>query len=206
MQLGFLANFRGNMKKRTVSLIVVLGVIGLAACQNEPQKDAAKDVADEQKIAQEKIAQAEKEAAEKTAKAKREADEKIANAAKDLAEKKAEVTKDLAEELADIRYQAFVGFNDYKTLVNKRIDENEKKLIDFKTKGESMSATMSAEAKKQWADAVKVADEHLKVARTEVKNLDTTTEATWAASKAKVDIAVKNFAKSVDNVGKKISP
>lgn len=190
------------MKKRTVSLIVVLGVIGLAACKNEPQKDAA----DEQKIAQEKIAQAEKEAAEKTAKAKREADEKIANAAKDLAEKKAEVTKDLAEELADIRYQAFQGFNDYKTLVNKRIDENEKNLIDLKTKGESMSATMSAEAKKQWADAVKVADENLKVARTEVKNLDTTTEANWAASKAKVDTVVKNFAKSVDNVGKKISP
>ncbi len=188
------------MKSRTVSLVVVLGIVGLAACENTPQKD----VAAEQKMAQEKIAQAEKEAAEKTAKAKREADEKIASAAKDLAEKKAEVTKDLDEELADIRYKAFVGLTDYKTLVNKRIDEREKKLIDFKTKGESMAATMKADAKKEWDDGVKVADEDLKAARAEVKNLETTTEPTWSAAKAKVDAAVKKFATSVDNLGKKI--
>jgi len=189
------------MKNRTISLIVVLGIMGLAACQNEPQKD----VAVEEKKAQDKIAEAEKEAAEKTAKAKREADEKIANAAKDLADKKAEVTKDLAEELADIRYQTFVGLNDYKTLVNKRIDEREKKLIDLKTRGETMGNAMSADAKKQWAEAVKVADENLKAARAEVKSLETTTEPTWSAAKAKVDTVVKNFAKSVDALGQKLS-
>ena len=188
------------MKNRTANLIIVLGVVGLAACANDPQKDAAA----EQKMAQEKIAQAEKEAAEKTAKAKREADEKIAGAAKDLAEKKAEVTKDLAEELADLRYQAFVGLNDYKTLVNKRIDEREKKLIDLKTKGESAAATMKAEAKKEWDAGIKAADEDLKAARAEVKNLETTTEPTWSAAKAKVDAAVKKFAKSVDNLGQKM--
>lgn len=188
------------MKSRTISLVVGLGIVGLAACENDPQKKAAT----EQKMAEDKIAQAEKEAAEKTAKAKREADEKIANAAKDLADKKAEVKKDLAEELADIRYQSFVGLNDYKTLVNQRIDEHEKKLIDLKTKGESMAATMTADAKKNWADAVKATEEDLKAARAEVKNLDTTTEKTWSAAKAKVDAAVKKFATSVDNLGKKI--
>jgi uncharacterized protein YciI len=189
-----------NVKHRILGLVVVFGAIGLAACEETPQKD----VAAEQKEAQEKIAKAEKEAAEKTAKAKREADEKIASAARELAEKKAEVKKDLAEELADRKYEAFVGMNDYKAFVTARVDEHEKRLAELKAKGESAGATMKADAKKEWNDSMKAAEAELKAARANLKNLDTTTEATWSSTKAKVDAAVKNFAKSVETLGQKI--
>jgi hypothetical protein len=193
------------MKNRVLSLIVVVGAVALSAavlvaCQETPQKDAAT----EEKLAQEKITKAEKEAAEKTAKATRDADEKIAMAAKDLAEKKAAVKKDLAEELADIKYKAFMGLSDYRALVNTRIDEQEKRLSELKAKRDSVAGTMKADTKKELGELVTKADADLKVARTEIKILDTTTEPTWSASKGKVDDAVKAFAKSVDAVSSKI--
>ncbi len=192
-----------NMKHRILSLIVVVGAVGVAACEQSPQKDAAA----EQKVAreaQEKIAKAEKEAAEKTAKAKLEADEKVAAAAKELADKKIEVKQDLAQELADIKYQAFVGLRDYKTFVTKRLDDTEKKFTDLKVKGDAKAATMKADAKKEWADIVKEAEAELKQARTDVKTLEAVTEPTWSTTKARVDTGLKNFAKSVDTLGKKI--
>jgi F0F1-type ATP synthase membrane subunit b/b' len=189
-----------NMKHRILSVVVVLAAVGVAACESTPQQAAA----DEQKTAQEKIAKAEKEAAEKTAKAKKEADEKIASAAKELAEKKADVKKDLAEELADIKYQAFVGLSDYKVLVTSRISEHEKKFVELKIKGENSAAKMSADAKKEWNDAVKVAETELKQAREDLQSLDKATEPTWTTVKARVDANVKNFAKSIDNLGDKL--
>jgi hypothetical protein len=63
---------------------------------------------------------------------------------------------------------------------------------------------MSADAKKEWNEKVKAADAALKAARANLKNLETTTDKTWAATKAKVDTAVKSFAKSVEDLGEKI--
>lgn len=192
-----------DMHAQIRNLIVVFGAIGMAACEPSPQKDAAA----EQKVAQEaqeKLAKAEKEAAEKAAKAKAEADEKIAKANKELEEKKAEVKADLAQELTDIRYQTYVGVRDYKTLVTTRLDENEKKFTDLKIKGEAKSATMKADAKKEWADTVKTAEAELKQARADVKSIDEATESTWTTVKARVDTGLKNFAKSVDTLGKKV--
>ena len=194
------------MKHQILGLIVVLGAIGVTAC--EPTPTPQKDAVAEQKVTQEakdKIAKAEKEAAEKTEKAKKEADEKMAAAAKDLAEKTADVKKDLAQELADIKYQAFVGLRDYKALVASRLDENEKKLVDLKTKGDAKAGTMTADAKKEWADMMKTAEGELKQARTDLKTVDTATETTWLTTKARVDTGLKNFAKSVDNLGQKIN-
>jgi hypothetical protein len=192
-----------NMKHQILGLIVVLGAIGVAACESTPEKDAVA----EQKVTQEakdKIAKAEKEAAEKTAKAKKEADEKIAAAAKELAEKKVEVKVDLAQELADIKYQTFVGLRDYKALVASRLDENEKKFIDLKTKGDAKAGTMTADAKKEWAELMKTAEAELTQARTDLKSIEAATETTWSTTKARVDTGLKNFAKSVDTLGKKI--
>jgi hypothetical protein len=179
------------MKHQILGLIVVLGAIGVTAC--EPTPTPQKDAVAEQKAAQEakdKIAKAEKEAAEKTEKAKKEADEKMAAAAKDLAE---------------IKYQSFVGLRDYKALVASRLDENEKKLVDLKTKGDAKAGTMTADAKKEWADIMKTAEGELKQARTDLKTVDAATETTWSTTKARVDTSVKNFAKSVDNLGQKIN-
>jgi len=192
-----------NLKHRVLGLSVVCSamVLSLAACEEPAPKP---DVAAEQKAAQEKLAKAEKEAADKAAQAKREAEEKIAKAQKELAEKTAEIKKDLAEELADKKYEAFTAMNDYRTLVVARVNEQEKRLAELKAKGESMGATMSADAKKEWNEKMKTAEAELKTARADLNELDKATEKTWATTKAKVDTSVKNFAKSVQGLGEKI--
>ena len=190
-----------NVTHRVFGLALVFSAIGLAACEEPaPQKDMAA----EQKAAQEKIAKAEKEAADKAAAAKREAEEKVAKAEKELAEKKAEVKKDLAEELADKKYEAFTAMNDYKAFVATRIDQQEKRLADLKTKAESTSTTMTADAKKEWNEKVKAAEADLKAARAEMATLDKSTDKTWAATKAKVDAAATKLSKSVDDLGNRL--
>ena len=192
-----------SKKHGILSLIVVLGAVGIVACEQSPQKDAAAEQKASEE-AKEKIVKAEKEAAEKTTKAKNDAADKIAVAAKELAEKKVEVKEDLAQELADIKYQAFVGLRDYKTLVTTRLDDKEKKFTDLKVKAEGKSATMSADAKNEWAQLVKVAEAELKQARTDVKSLEEVTEPTWSTAKNRIDIGLKNFAKSVDTLSQKV--
>lgn len=191
-----------NIKHGIFGLVMGLAAVVVGACAETPQKDA-KDMADEQRMAAEKTAKAEKEAAEKTANAQKEADEKKAQAAKELEEKKAEVNRDLAEELADIKYNNFVALTDYKLLVTNRLAEQEKKFAELKLKSETKAATMTAEAKKEWTDSVNAAEKELKQAREDLKTLDTVTEPTWAAAKAKINADVKNFAKSVETLGKK---
>ena len=193
-----------NIKYGILGLVVGLSAVSLGACQNTPEK-AEKDMAAEQKAAQEKIDKAEKEAAEKTAKAKKEADEKMANAAKDLEQKKADVNKDLAEELADIKYNSFVALADYKVLVTKRLAEQEKRLAEIKLKGEGKAASMSADAKKEWTEAMNTTEKDLKQARDDVKSLDTVAEPAWSATKTKVDNSLKSFKKSVDALEAKVN-
>jgi hypothetical protein len=192
-----------NIKHGILGLVVGLSAVALVACAETPQKEA-KEMADEQKAAADKIAKAEKEAADKTAKAQKEADEKTAKANKDLEEKKADVNKDLSEELADIKYKNFVALTDYKLLVTNRLADQEKKFTELKIKGDAKAATMTADAKKEWTESVNAADRELKQAREDLKTLDTVTEPTWAAAKAKIDADVTSFAKSVDTLGKKI--
>lgn len=190
-----------NVKHRVFGMALVFSAIALAACEEPaPQKD----IAAEQKAAQEKMAKAEKEAADKAAAAKREAEEKVAKAEKELAEKKAEVKKDLAEELADKKYEMFTAMNDYKAFVTTRLDEQEKRLADLKAKGEAQSATMTADAKKEWNEKVKAAEADLRAVRADMATIDKSTDKTWAATKAKVDAAATKLSKSVDDLGARI--
>jgi hypothetical protein len=189
-----------NWKRTVLDWAVIFSALTLAACEQDP----GREMAAERREAQEKIAKAEKEAAEKVAKARREADETAASAAKELQEKKTEIKKDLAEELADKRYEAFAAMSDYRLLVTARIDEKERRLIELKSKGAAMAATMTADAKKEWAESVRSAELKLKAARQDLRSLDTSTEKTWASTKAKVDSEVKDLARSVDDLGDKI--